>query len=135
MKTVKLWTFLSNFTWDYAQIQLSLIYSRSLSYFTWKSQIRHHQFDWVAHMPTSHVFPFCLQWKRLARQQILFKLLVFRKRSYLKSIPLTLEMAKIPLTTGLLNPSPVKVKACYRVYLCLFSVCMHVYLQNIFRYN
>jgi len=89
VKTVKLCTFLSNFIWDAAQIQLSLIYSRSLSYFPWKSQIRHHQFDWVAHMPTSPLpFLSVFRWKTLANQQKLFKLLVFRKKKYLNAVPL-----------------------------------------------
>lgn len=36
-------------------------------------------------------------------------------------------MAKIPLTKGLLNPSPVKVKACYSAYVYLVCTCMSTY--------
>lgn len=89
-----------------------------------------------ANFPLPYFFVF--QWKRLANQQRLFKLLFFRKRKYLKAILLTLrgeKRAKIPPTTGLLNASSVNVKARYCVGLYLFSVWMHVYSQNIFRYN
>lgn len=58
VRTVKLYTFLSNFIWDDARIQLSLIYSISLSYLPWKRQIKHHQFNWVVHMPTYHCLSF-----------------------------------------------------------------------------
>lgn len=128
-KTVKVCTFVSTFFCGNAQIQLSLISSRLLSSFHGrvKSDITN-----LIGLPT---FPFPLplpflsvfQWKRVASQQRLLKLLVFRKRKYLKSIPLTLwgeKMATILLTTALLSVSHGRMSPCLLtkwVHTCLLS--------------
>lgn len=133
-KPVKVCTFISTFFRGNAQIQLSIVYSRPLSCFHGRvksditSLIELPTFQFPLPPPFLSVF----QWKRVASQQRLPKLLVFRKRKYLRSIPLTLwgeKVAKIPLTTGLLNVTPGRMSTCLR------NGCIPVSWQKIFRYN
>lgn len=116
-KTVKLCPFISTFFWGKAQIQLSLIYSRP--FFSIHGRVKSDISNLIGlptlQLPLLPPFLSVFQWKRVASQQRLFKPLIFRKRKYLKSIPLTLwgeKMAERLLTTGFLNVSPGRMSLC-----------------------
>lgn len=128
-KTVKVRAFISTFFWGIAKIQLSIVYSRLLS--SCRGRIESDITSLIGltafQFPLPPPFLSVFRWKRVASQQRLPKLLVFRKRKYLRSVPLTLwgeKIAKISLTTGLLNVSPGRMSPCLLikwVHTCLLT--------------